>query len=101
MLVVQNFFDCSYQQAVRIVEDLMRRRLEQFQRAAEVELPAAYEDYELDESARAGLDARAAQLRDWIAGVLNWHRKVRRYAEQDLLRHNDPVHARALAPSYR
>ena len=88
LLVVQTFFDCSYEDAVRIVEDLMAQRLEQFQRAAEVELPQMYEDYDLSEQARAALDVRAAQLRDWIAGVLHWHRNTRRYREQDLLRHN-------------
>jgi germacradienol/geosmin synthase len=88
LLVVQTFFDCSYDDAIRIVEDLMRQRLEQFQRAAEIELPVAYDDYALDDDARAALDARAAQLRDWIAGVLHWHRHTKRYREEDLLRHN-------------
>jgi germacradienol/geosmin synthase len=88
ILVVQNFFDCGYEDALRIVEDVMAQRLAQFQRAAEVELPIAYEDYDLSPEARAALDGRAAQLRDWIAGVLHWHRNTRRYREKDLLRHN-------------
>jgi germacradienol/geosmin synthase len=88
ILVVQNFFDCGYEDALRIVEDLMQQRLAQFQRAAEVELPIAYADYDLSAEARAALDARAAQLRNWIAGVLHWHRNTRRYREKDLLRHN-------------
>ena len=88
LLVVQNFFECSYEEALGIVEDLMSQRLEQFQRAVEVELPLAYKDYALDDQARAALDGRAAQLQDWIAGILNWHRNVRRYREEDLLRHN-------------
>lgn len=86
VLVVQNFFDCAYEDAVRIVGDLMNLRLEQFQRAAEIELPVAYEDYGLDDTARSALDGRAAELRDWIAGLLNWHRHTKRYGEQDLLR---------------
>jgi germacradienol/geosmin synthase len=96
LLVVQTFFDCSYEDAARIVEDLMAQRLAQFQRAAEVELPQLYEDYNLSEQARAALDGRAAQLRDWIAGILHWHRNTRRYREEDLLRHNrrpEPVRA--------
>jgi germacradienol/geosmin synthase len=24
------------------------------------------------------------ELEDWLAGILNWHRKVRRYKEEDL-----------------
>jgi germacradienol/geosmin synthase len=94
LLVVQAFFDCSYEDALRIVEDVMAQRLAQFQRAAEVELPLAYADYDLDEKARAALDGRAAQLRDWIAAVLNWHRETHRYAEEDLDRHfRGPVSA--------
>ncbi|HEX4787573.1 MAG TPA: germacradienol/geosmin synthase [Actinospica sp.] len=92
LLVVQTFFDCSYEDASGIVEDLMRLRLEQFQRAAEVELPVAYDDYALDDAARAALDARAAQLRDWIAGILHWHRHAKRYREEDLVRHNALTH---------
>jgi len=94
LLVVQTFFDCSYEDASRIVEDVMAQRLAQFQRAAEIELPLAYADYELDEQARAALDGRAAQLRDWLAAVLNWHRYTHRYAEEDLARHfRGPVSA--------
>ena len=88
LLVVQTFFDCTYEDALRIVEDVMAQRLAQFQRAAEIELPQAYEDYDLSEEVRAALDGRAAQLRDWIAGVLHWHRNTRRYREKDLLRHH-------------
>jgi germacradienol/geosmin synthase len=87
LLVVRNFFDCGYEEALVIVEDLMRLRLEQFNRAAEIELPLMFADYRLDEAARAALEGRAAQLRDWIAAVLNWHRHVRRYRQEDLERH--------------
>jgi germacradienol/geosmin synthase len=94
LLIVQTFFDCSYEDASRIVDDVMTQRLAQFQRAAEIELPLAYADYDLDEKARAALDGRAAQLRDWIAAVLNWHRHTHRYAEEDLARHfRSPVSA--------
>lgn len=97
LLVVQTFFDCCYEDALRIVEDLMRLRLEQFQRAVEVELPLAYEDYALDEDARAALDGRAAQLRDWIAGVWNWHWNTKRYREEDLRRHHAPKQPETVA----
>jgi len=86
VLVVQNFFDCDYTTAIGIVGDLMDQRLTQFERAAGTDLPQAYKDYDLDQAAREALDARAQQLRDWIAGVLNWHRETRRYPEEDLLK---------------
>jgi germacradienol/geosmin synthase len=86
VLVVQTFFDCDYDAAIGIVGDLMDQRLTQFERAANVELPRAYEDYGLDQAARDALDARVRQLRDWIAGVLHWHRESRRYPEEELLK---------------
>ena len=86
VLVVQNFFDCDYGSAIGIVGNLMNQRLAQFERAADTDLPQAYEDYNLDQAARDALDARARQLRDWIAGVVHWHRQTRRYPEADLLK---------------
>ena len=87
VLVVQDFFDCGYPEAVGIVADLYHSRLRQFQRAAEVELPIMYEDFDLGEDVRAAIDAWAQQLRDWLAGILNWHQRCRRYREPDLIRH--------------
>jgi germacradienol/geosmin synthase len=102
VLLVQDFFDCSYPQAVGIVGDLMRLRLEQFLRAAEVEIPVACEDYGLDEAARAALERRVATLRDWLSGLLVWHRGCRRYREEDLLRHHPRTAPRPPAvPAFR
>ncbi|MFI6470393.1 germacradienol/geosmin synthase [Streptomyces sp. NPDC050516] len=84
VLVVQNFFNCDYPTGLRIVDDLMRSRLRQFQHVIENELPVLYEDFELDERGRAALDTYVAELQDWIAGILNWHRSVRRYSAEDL-----------------
>jgi germacradienol/geosmin synthase len=85
VLVVQTFFDCDYPRAIGIVGDLMDQRLRQFERAVTLELPQAYEDYRLDQAQRDAVNARASQLREWLAGVLNWHRETRRYPEADLL----------------
>lgn len=84
VLVVQNFFNCDYPTGLRIVDDLMRSRLRQFQHVIENELPVLYEDFELDERGRAALDTYVAELQDWIAGILNWHRSARRYSAEDL-----------------
>ena len=88
LLVVQSFFNCSYEAALRIVEDVMTQRLIQFQRAAEIELPLMYDDYELDDNMRAALDGRAQALRDWLAAIVHWHRGTHRYGAEDLERHN-------------
>ncbi|MEU4113465.1 terpene synthase family protein [Kitasatospora sp. NPDC028055] len=87
VLVVQNFFDCDYPSAVRIVDDLMHSRLEQFQHVAQKELPVMYEDFGLSAPARGLLDGYVRELENWLAGVLNWHRECRRYRTEDLERH--------------
>ncbi|MFE9404396.1 germacradienol/geosmin synthase [Streptomyces sp. NPDC006530] len=84
VLVVQNFFNCDYPTALRIVDDLMRSRLRQFQHVITHELPVLCEDFELDEAGRHVLDAHVAELQDWIAGILNWHVSTRRYGAADL-----------------
>ncbi|MBV2153003.1 terpene synthase family protein [Kitasatospora sp. SUK 42] len=87
VLVVQNFFSCDYPSAVRIVDDLMHSRLDQFQHVAQKELPVLYEDLGLDAEARKVLDGYVRELENWLAGVLNWHEGCRRYRTEDLERH--------------
>ncbi|MFG3225239.1 germacradienol/geosmin synthase [Kitasatospora sp. NPDC048194] len=87
VLVVQNFFACDYPSAVRIVDDLMHSRLEQFQHVAQNELPVLYEDFGLDATARELLGGYVRELENWLAGVLNWHEACRRYRPEDLERH--------------
>ncbi|MER7670631.1 terpene synthase family protein [Kitasatospora sp. NPDC096128] len=87
VLVVQNFFDCDYPSAVRIVDDLMHSRLAQFQHVAQKELPVMYQDFGLSAEARELLDGYVRELENWLAGVLNWHRECRRYRTEDLERH--------------
>ena len=84
VLVVQNFFGTDYPTGVAIVHDLMKSRLRQFLHVIEVELPALYDDFELDAEAREMVSGYALELRHWIAGILIWHRGCRRYREEDL-----------------
>ncbi|AYV30605.1 Germacradienol/geosmin synthase [Streptomyces sp. ADI95-16] len=84
VLVTRNFFDIGYPEALRICHDLMTRRTEEFEHIVANQLPLLYDDWKLDAEARAGLDAYVGELKDWLAGILNWHRKVRRYREEDL-----------------
>ncbi|MER7751063.1 germacradienol/geosmin synthase [Kitasatospora sp. NPDC097643] len=87
VLVVQNFFNCDYPSAVRIVDDLMHSRLAQFQHVGAEELPLLYQDFALDAEARAVLDGYLKELENWLAGILVWHEGCRRYREEDLRRH--------------
>ncbi|WP_406343444.1 terpene synthase family protein [Streptomyces sp. NBC_00648] len=84
ILVVQRFFDCDYPASVRIVDDLVRSRMQQFLHIKETEIPLLYEEFGLDGEGRAALDAYVKEFEDWIAGILNWHRGVRRYSDESL-----------------
>ncbi|MFB6806361.1 germacradienol/geosmin synthase [Streptomyces sp. NPDC056387] len=84
VLVTQNFFGIDYPQAFAIVADLMVQRVGEFVHIRDHQLPLLYEDHGLDSGARASLDAYARELGDWMAAVLNWHRSVRRYRDEDL-----------------
>ncbi|MFG3256000.1 germacradienol/geosmin synthase [Streptomyces sp. NPDC048172] len=91
VLVVQDFFDCDYPTGVAIVGDLMRSRLRQFQHVAAHELPVLHDDFGLDEEARTALRGYVTELENWMSGILNWHRGVRRYDEPSLRRHHSPA----------
>ncbi|MBV6701615.1 germacradienol/geosmin synthase [Kitasatospora aureofaciens] len=87
VLVVQNFFNCDYPSAVRIVDDLMHSRLAQFQHVARKELPVLYDDFALEPAAREMLDGYVKELENWLAGILIWHKECHRYTEEALKRH--------------
>ncbi|MDN3293282.1 terpene synthase family protein [Streptomyces ficellus] len=84
VLVVQTFFNCDYPTGVAIIDDLMRSRLRQFEHIKRHELPVLCEEFGLEEKGRAALDAYVRELEDWLAGILNWHRNVRRYRDEDV-----------------
>ncbi|KUJ70298.1 Geosmin synthase [Streptomyces albus subsp. albus] len=84
VLVVQNFFDVDYPTAVAIVHDLMDSRMRQFQHVAARELPVLYDDFGLSGEARQVLDGYVGELRNWLSGILVWHRECRRYGEAEL-----------------
>ncbi|MDQ0686954.1 germacradienol/geosmin synthase [Streptomyces achromogenes] len=79
ILVVQNFFGCDYPTALGVVHDLMTRRMEQFEHIVAHELPVLCDDFGLSSEARAAMGDYVADLQNWLAGILNWHREVDRY----------------------
>ncbi|MCE7079846.1 germacradienol/geosmin synthase [Streptomyces sp. ST2-7A] len=85
VLVAQNFFGCDHPTALGMTHALMESRLEQFQLVAENELPVLYDDFDLDDEARAILDAYVTDLEHWLSGILLWHRECRRYKEAELI----------------
>ncbi|MBF8187617.1 germacradienol/geosmin synthase [Nonomuraea sp. K274] len=90
ILVVRNFFDCDYPAALTIVNDLLTSRMKQFEHIVEHELPILGDEFGLDADGRRELDGYVAELRNWVTGILNWHRHCRRYDEETLRRHKRP-----------
>ncbi|MCQ4212509.1 germacradienol/geosmin synthase Cyc2 [Streptomyces longispororuber] len=86
ILVVQNFFGIDHPRALRIVADLLTQRMRQFEHVVSHELPVLYEDFRMTGEARAVMEGYVDELRNWMAGILNWHRKVARYREDHLAR---------------
>ncbi|MGW5131299.1 germacradienol/geosmin synthase Cyc2 [Streptomyces sp. NPDC004135] len=86
ILVVQNFFGCDYPTGLGIVHDLMSRRMRQFEHVVAHELPLLCDDFQLSKEARAAMGTYVADLRNWMSGILNWHRQVDRYREAWLSR---------------
>lgn len=81
VLVVRNFLGCAQDRAIEIANDLMTARIRQFEHIVARELPTLSQDFGVE---REALTRYAEQLQDWMAGVHNWHRSVRRYDEDEL-----------------
>ncbi|MBL7501221.1 germacradienol/geosmin synthase [Frankia sp. CNm7] len=87
VLVVENFLNCPRERAVRVVNDLMTARMRQFEHIVERELPALFDAYDLADEARGALLTYVDDLKNWLAGILRWHRRTRRYDEAELRQH--------------
>ncbi|MFD9099368.1 germacradienol/geosmin synthase Cyc2 [Streptomyces collinus] len=86
VLVVQHFFGVDYPTALGVVHDLMTQRMRQFEHVTAHELPVLYEDFQLSGEARAAMDGYVHDLRNWLAGILHWHREADRYKAAHLAR---------------
>lgn len=82
--VVENFLGVSQSRAFEITYALMDARLGQFVRGVEVELPKFFDDVALAPDVRAALTRYTDELKDWIAGIRNWHLETSRYREDEL-----------------
>jgi germacradienol/geosmin synthase len=91
VLVVQNFLNCDIPQAVEIVNNLMTARAQQFQHIVATELPALFDDFNLDPSTRNKLLGYVEQLENWMCGIVRWHIKVDRYKEFELRSSASPL----------
>ncbi|SEG76672.1 germacradienol/geosmin synthase [Thermomonospora echinospora] len=86
VLVVETFLEVSRERAAQVVADLMAARMRQFEHLVAVGLPALFEEHALSGPARAALTRYADDLKDWMSGILEWHRRCARYTEPELRR---------------
>ena len=90
VLVVENFLGVDRLRARDVVADLMTARMRQFEHLADNELTAMIEELGLGESAGRILTRHAEDLKEWMSGILEWHRTCVRYMESELKRSREP-----------
>jgi len=90
VLVLENFLSVDRWKARDIVADLMGARMQQFEHIVTRDLPTLFEELDLDDAIRKALTRHADELKDWMSGILEWHRRCVRYTEKELLRSNQP-----------
>jgi germacradienol/geosmin synthase len=91
VVVVENFLNVDRVIARDIVAELLAARVRQFEQIADVDLPALFEDFNLNEGVRAALTKHAEDLKVWMSGILSWHHATSRYGEQELRRGRIPA----------
>ncbi len=87
VLVVQNFLTVDRWTARDIVAGLMTARMREFEYLLAHDLPALFDEYDLAEPTRRVLLRHADDLKDWMSGILEWHRRCARYTGAELRRH--------------
>jgi germacradienol/geosmin synthase len=88
VLIVENFLGVDRLAARDVVNDLMTERLRQFEHLAAVGLPALFVQRDLAAPIREALLAYVDHLRDWMSGIVEWHRRCGRYTDAELRRHH-------------
>ncbi|SDW55290.1 germacradienol/geosmin synthase [Amycolatopsis xylanica] len=86
VLVVENFLGVDRLRARDVVADLMKARMEQFEKLANEDLPQLFEDFGLEPEVRGALTRHVDLLKDWMSGITEWHRQCVRYRPEELER---------------
>ncbi|MEV7555057.1 germacradienol/geosmin synthase [Amycolatopsis sp. NPDC089917] len=88
--VVERFLTVGRDEARDIAARLMNARMDQFEQLADEDLPRMCDDLGLDDEVRAVVTSYAGHLKDWMAGILEWHRNCARYTPEELERARTP-----------
>jgi germacradienol/geosmin synthase len=86
VLVIESFLGVDRWKARDIVADLMAARMRQFEDLVSRDLPALLEEFAPADDVREILTRHADGLKDWMSGILEWHRRCVRYTEAELRR---------------
>jgi germacradienol/geosmin synthase len=84
VFILERFLSCDRFTARDLVAGLMAQRMRQFEHLVAVDLPVMFDQHGLTEQARAKLLNYADKLKDWMAGIMQWHASVGRYRESGL-----------------
>jgi germacradienol/geosmin synthase len=99
VLVIENFLGVDRLTARDITAELMTARMREFEHIVANDLPAMFAEFDLDEEVRASLTRHADDLKDWMSGILEWHRGCVRYTEPELLRLRDQATGFSFLPT--
>lgn len=81
VLIAEAFLGCPREQAVHVVQRIIRSRLLHFEHVVETEVPVLFEDYLVDAVERDSILAYVQGLRDWMGGVHAWTATAARYRD--------------------
>ncbi|MBT0771962.1 hypothetical protein KIH74_23675 [Kineosporia sp. J2-2] len=84
VFVLEQFLRTDRLTAVGLVNDLMTARMRQFTLIADHDLPALVTELDLGPEVAAALHRHADHLKNWMSGILEWHRRASRYTEDEL-----------------
>ncbi|MQS36702.1 terpene synthase family protein [Streptomyces katsurahamanus] len=98
VLVVENFLGVDRLRARDIVARLTTARVRQFELLIAEDLPTLFDEFDLTPEARAALVRYSEDLKQYLAGNLEWHRSTRRYRETEIRRDHGPA-ARSFHPT--
>jgi len=76
--VLRKFLGCDAQRAVEATNDMLTERIRQFEHIADVEIPEMCR--ELDPADCQIVSGFVENMRDWLPGWLEWHKRAARYA---------------------
>ena len=90
VLVLEHFLDVDRITARDVTARLMTERMKQFELLAGTDLPAMIQEFDLPDDTGEALLRHADYLKNWMSGILQWHREATRYTTAELQSRREP-----------